>query len=1078
MERGLLYQYTNIEKQISMVKVFKKVCSVLLTAVLVSSSTITWAEVSFSGQAGPPANKLVLWYRQPATNWMTSALPIGNGRLGAMVFGGVAQEHLQFNEKTLWTGNKTSLGYYQNFGDLYLNFSGLTSVSNYRRELDIEEAISRVSYTVGSTQYSREYFVSYPDQVMVARLTANEGSKLNFDVSLTNAHSGTTTYSGNRITMTGNLTLLSYEAQILVLNEGGAISTSSNKITVSNANSVTLLLAGGTDYDAASPTYKGTDLHTNITNQIDTAATKSYDTLKTAHVNDYKALFNRVEFNLDDTKPTIPTTELITNYNNGIRNPFLEVLYFQYGRYLTIASSRGLGLPANLQGIWNNVNNPPWQSDYHSDVNLEMNYWPTDITNLSECFTPFSDYIYNQAITQDTWKNNATSMGAQGFSLFTQCNIFGYSDWEKNSEANAWYCMNLWDHYAFTQDTNYLLNKAYPVMKSACDFWISTLVTDTDGKLVAPNSWSPEHGNPWREKGTTYAQTLIWDLFTNTIKASEILNIDATYRATLQTKLNQLDPGLRVGSYGQLREWKYQNDVQNEQHRHISHLVGLYPGKQISPFINTTFSEAAKVSLIDRGDGGTGWARAWKINTWARLLDGNHAKVLLQNALNLTTITSIDMSNGGGIYENLLDAHPPFQIDGNFGATAGISEMLLQSYLDNVHILPALPDSWPKGYINGLRARNGFEVDIAWDKKALTQATIQSLNGKTLVIKNPAFLHPGQLQVVKVSDNSPVAYTTNSDTISFNTVAGESYRITSTYVPPVVPIPAGTNALLSKNASANAFYGSETPSKAVDGTTANNSKWCTDQNTGAQWLMVDIGQSVNIDRWVVKHAGAGGESTNYNTKDFKLQKSADGINWTDVDAVTGNTANITDRSVPVFNARYLRLFITTPTQNGGPHSRIYEFEAYVATPSNVTYLSDMTWTSSTNGWGPVEKDKSNGENAANDGRTITLNGVTYLKGLGAHAASEILYNIGGLGYTRFTSDIGVDDEMTVTASIVFQVWIDGVKAYDSGTMGPTTATKAIDLDVTNKSQLKLVITDGGNGVGCDHGDWANAKLIK
>lgn len=783
----------------------------LSAAVLFPAVSLSFAAVTYNGQAAPPANKLVLWYRQAATNWMTSALPIGNGRLGAMVFGGPDQEHLQFNEKTVWSGDKRNLGFYQNFGDLYFDFSGVTAVNNYRRELDIEEGISRVSYTIGTTEFTREYFSSYPDSLLVARLTANESAKLSFVIRLVDAHTGAKTVSGNKITMTGNLSLVSYEAQVMVLNEGGTVTAGTDRITVSNADAVTVIIAGGTDYDASVATYKGSGLHTRISDQITKASAKTYSTLKSNHSSDYKTLFNRVTLNLNETKPVIPTHDLIVKYNGGTRDPALEVLYFQYGRYLTIASSRGLGLPANLQGIWNNVNNPPWQSDYHSDVNLQMNYWPTDVTNLNECFTPFSDYMYNQAIKQDTWKNSAASLGAKGFTLYTQCNIFGYSDWEINSEANAWYCLNLWDHYQFTQDTNYLSTQAYPVMKSACDFWISTLITDTDGKLVAPNSWSPEHGNPGREKGTTYAQTLIYQLFNNTIKANQILNIDQSYRATLQTKLSQLDVGLRLGanvsqngvSYGKLlREWKYQNDVLGEQHRHISHLVGLYPGDMISPFVDTTYSKAAKASLIDRGDGGTGWARAWKICTWARLLDGNHAKILLQNALNLTTVTSIDMSNGGGIYENLLDAHPPFQIDGNFGATAGIAEMLLQSYLGEIVFLPALPSSWPTGAVRGLCARGAFDVDINWSSSKFVSASILSKKGNRCSIRGTGYY-------VYDANSKAVSCSTAVNQTGFATTAGGKYTVTM--------IPLVVNQQVQRSSPLQWGYG-YTIKKVVSGT--------------------------------------------------------------------------------------------------------------------------------------------------------------------------------------------------------------------------------------------------------------------
>ncbi|NLG18106.1 MAG: glycoside hydrolase family 95 protein [Fibrobacter sp.] len=728
------------------------------------------AAVTYTGQASPPENKLVLWYRQAATNWMTSALPIGNGQLGAMVFGGPDQEHLQFNEKTVWSGNKTTYGAYQNFGDLYLDFNGVTTVNNYRRELDIEDAVAKVSYSIGTVEYTREYFSSYVDNVLVARLTANNPAMQNFTVAVNDAHTGTKTASGKTITISGNLQLLSYEAQVMVLNEGGTVTATGDKITVSNADAVTILLAGGTDYDASSATCKGSGLHERISKQITDAAAKPYSELKKNHITDYKSLFERVTLNLNDSKPTIPTRDLIVKYNNGTRDPALDVLYFQYGRYLTIASSRGVGLPSNLQGIWNDSNTPPWACDYHSDINVQMNYWPVDVTNLSECFQPLADYIYNQAIVQDTWKKLATSMGSKGFTLKTENNIFGHTQWELNSEANAWYCMNLWDHFTFTKDTSFVATTAYPVMKSACEFWVSTLVADTDGKLVAPDSWSPEHGNPWREKGSTYAQTLIWDLFTNTIEASRILNVDQEFRTTLQTKLDQLDPGLRVGNYGQLREWKYQNDIKNEQHRHISHLICLYPGEQVSPFINTTFSDAAKVSLVDRGDGGTGWARAWKICTWARLLDGNHAKTLLQNALNLTTVTTTDMNNGGGVYENLLDAHPPFQIDGNFGGTAGIAEMLLQSHLGEITFIPALPSSWPDGSIKGLCARGGFEIDFEWSGSKFVAASILSRKGSRCVIRGTDYyVYDDNMKAVPCS--------TSATHTTFQTKPNSRYKI-------------------------------------------------------------------------------------------------------------------------------------------------------------------------------------------------------------------------------------------------------------------------------------------------------------
>ena len=686
-----------------------------------------------------------------------------------MVFGGVQQEHLQFNDKTLWTGNETTRGAYQNFGDLYLDVPGLTAVSDYRRELDIEEGIARVRYRVGSTEYTRDYFASYPDDVIVMRFSASAANAVNFTISMTDAHTGTKTSTADTITLTGALDLLSYQAQIKVLNEGGSLSTSSNKITVTGANAVTVLLAAGTDYDPIASDYTGSGLSSRISSQIAAAAGKTYTQLKTAHIADYQALFNRVSLALDDSKPTLPTDALLSSYNAGNYDPALDVLYFQYGRYLMIGSSRGMALPSNLQGLWNNSNSPPWESDIHSNINIQMNYWPAEVTNLSECHTPFLDYIYNEAMVQSSWQAMASSLGNPGWTLKTQSNIFAYSDWNWNRPANAWYCMHLWQHYAYTLDAAYLSAKAYPAMKSACEFWIDRLVTDSDGKLVAPGEWSPEHG-PW-ENGVSYAQQLIWDLFTNTLKAAEILNVDAAFRTTLQTTLSNLDTGVRVGNWGQLREWKYTNDSQTNDHRHISHLVGLYPGNQISPFIDPQFSEAAKVSLNARGDGGTGWARAWKICTWARLLDGNHAHTLVKNALRLTYTTTLDMTDSGGVYENLLDAHPPFQIDGNFGGTAGITEMLLQSNLGPIQLLPALPDAWPSGQVSGLRATNGFEVDLSWAGSQLIDATIKSDKGHQCELRG--------IYDVTLLDETPVSATLDmiNGTTTFDTQVGVSYVV-------------------------------------------------------------------------------------------------------------------------------------------------------------------------------------------------------------------------------------------------------------------------------------------------------------
>ncbi|GHV88530.1 hypothetical protein AGMMS50267_08900 [Spirochaetia bacterium] len=696
-----------------------------------------------------------LWYNTPAENWMRQALPIGNGNLGAMFFGGIEREHIQFNEKTVWTGSSAIRGSYQNFGDLYIDMAHGSSVTGYRRELSISSALGSVSYTVDGVSYLREYFASFPDKVIVMRFTTpGSRGRLSLTLDLAEAYTGgKKSGTANSISISGTFDLLSYDARLRVVHEGGSLSADAetHKVSVENADAVTVLLAGGTNFDIHSDTYIGETadaLALRMQSAINAAAEKSYDDLKKTHLEDYRPLYNRVTLDLKAPDPDVPTDTLIRSHVNG---NYIDMLYFQYGRYLMLASSRGMDLPNNLQGLWNNDDAPPWQSDIHSDINIQMNYWPAEVTNLSECHLPFLNYITTEALRGGgNWQSSAASLGNRGWTLGIETNIFAHdTKWETNRPANAWYCMHLWQHYAYTNDETFLRQTAYPVMKSACEFWLDR-ITLNNGTWEAPDEWSPEQQG-LRQSGVPYAQQLIWDLFDKTIKAANVLNINDSFIVDLETKFTNLDNGLAVGDWGQIKEWKYDNskDTAGNDHRHLSHLVALYPGDGLTVLNDARLTDAAKVSLNGRGDVGTGWARAWKIALWARLLDGDHARALLKAAMNLTTVTDVSMSNNdGGLYENLLDAHPPFQIDGNFGATAGIAEMLIQSHLGYINLLPALPSAWSSGSFTGLRAQGNFTIDLTWQNARPVRCTIYSGSGNDCIIHYPGMTEPKVIKTV------------------------------------------------------------------------------------------------------------------------------------------------------------------------------------------------------------------------------------------------------------------------------------------------------------------------------------------
>ncbi|WP_455074622.1 glycoside hydrolase family 95 protein [Prevotella fusca] len=768
-----------------------------------------------------PANKYTLWYTKPATNWMTSCLPIGNGQFGATLMGDVAIDDVQFNDKTLWSGKLGGLtstaayGYYLNFGNLYIRSRGLSKVTDYVRYLDINDAVAGVKYTMDGVEYNRTYFASNPDSCVVIRYTASQGGKINTTLTLRNQNGRDVSYTvdnNNQATITfdgqvarqndhGATTPESYYCAARIVTDGGTVTKNAKgMIEVNDANSMIVYLRGLTDFDPDAPEYvSGANLLAGrAAATVDGAQGKGYDALFAAHKTDYKSLFERCQLTLGDIKNNIPTPQLISNYrNNQHDNLFLEELYFNYGRYLLISSSRGVSLPANLQGIWNDNNTPAWHSDIHANINVQMNYWPAEPTNLSELHRPFLDYIYREACVKPTWRRFAQDMGHvnTGWTLPTENNIYGSGTTFANTYtvANAWYCQHLWQHYTYTMDKEFLRTKAFPAMKSAVDYWFKKLVKAADGTYECPNEWSPEHGPT--ENAIAHSQQLVWDLFNNTRKAIEILGNDVVskaFRDELASYFEKLDNGCHTevnpaDGKTYLREWKYTSQFNNpskigvneyKAHRHISHLMGLYPCTQISEDVDNNVFEAARASLIARGDGhGTGWSLGHKINLNARAYEGLHCHNLIKRALQQTWDTGTNEA-AGGIYENLWDAHAPYQIDGNFGYTAGVAEMLLQSHNDKLVILPALPTTfWQKGSVKGLKAVGNFTVDIEWANAKATKVQIVSNVGTTCVVKYAGIAK--NYKVTTADGKTVKVKRISDDEISFPTVKGGEYVLVS-----------------------------------------------------------------------------------------------------------------------------------------------------------------------------------------------------------------------------------------------------------------------------------------------------------